>query len=49
MDGVEIEDIIKGTSVHKLEENEQYKKITEAQKEMVQELCKQRQEKESMT
>ena len=40
MDGVELEDIIKATKEHNLEEDEQYKKIADSHKEVVQQLCK---------
>ena len=44
MDGIEAEDIIKATNELKLEKDEQYQKIAEKHKEMVQELVKQKQE-----
>ena len=44
MDGVECEDILKATKDHKLEKDEQYKKIASQHKVMVQELIKQKQE-----
>ena len=44
MDGIEAEDILKATNELKLEKDEQYQKIAEKHKEMVQELVKQKQE-----
>ena len=44
MDGIEAEDILKATTELKLEKDEQYQKIAEKHKEMVQELVKQKQE-----